>query len=70
METDIGQAILEAIREMRDFDIPLNRQQAAVYLGVSSSTIPNYVKRGLLKKKVHKGLSGYLVSDLDKLRHK
>ena len=40
---DIGNAILRALNEMKERDeIPMTRQQAAVYLGVSLTTIDNY----------------------------
>ena len=64
----IGEAILASINELKARDeIPMTRQQAAVYLGVSVSTINNYVKKGL-KPTVKHGISGYLPSDLNKYR--
>lgn len=64
----IGEAILRAIQELEvQQEIPMNRQQAAAYLGVSVSTINNYAKRGL-KPVVKNGIAGYLPSDLNKFR--
>lgn len=64
----IGEAILKALTDMKSQDeIPMTRQQAAVYLGVSVSTINNYAKKGL-KVKVKNGITGYLPSDLNAYR--
>jgi len=64
----IGEAILSALTELKARDeMPMTRQQAAVYLGVSVSTINNYAKRGL-KPVVKNGIAGYLPSDLNKFR--
>ena len=64
----IGEAILDALNELKEKDeIPMTRQQAAVYLGVSVSTINNYVKKGL-KPSVKHGIAGYLPSDLKKFK--
>lgn len=64
----IGEAILKVLEEQEmKQEIPMNRQQAAVYLGVSVSTINNYVKKGL-KPVVKNGITGYLPSDLNKFR--
>lgn len=54
----------------RQTDIPLTPGQAAVFLGVSSSTITNYRAKGLLQKKTRNGLVGYLRQDLEKLKRK
>ena len=65
----IGEAILDAINDLKaDKEIPMTRQQAAVYVGCSPSTIANYVAQGKLTKKVKQGIAGYLPSDLRKLR--
>lgn len=65
----IGEAILQAINDLKAKDeIPMTRQQAAVYLGVSLSTINNYVTSGRLTKKVKSGIAGYLPSDLKGIR--
>jgi len=65
----IGQTIAEVITDMKVRDeIPMTRQQAAIYLGVSESTVNNYVKSGKLTKKVKNGLIGYMPSDLRPLR--
>lgn len=64
----IGEAMLAALQELEmKLDMPMTRQQAAVYLGVSKSTINNYVKRGL-KPTVKHGIVGYLAADLEKFR--
>ena len=48
---DIGNAILRALNEMKERDeIPMTRQQAAVYLGVSLTTIDNYRKQGRIRQ--------------------
>jgi len=54
--------------EKQPITIPFTATQAAAYLGVSRSTISNYKRKGLLKPVVRHGLSGYLISDLDKLK--
>lgn len=65
----IGEAILQILTERKaQEDIPLNRQQAAYYLGVNPHTIDNYRKSGRLRKCVKHGLEGYLISDLDKCK--
>jgi len=65
----IGQTITEVITDMKIRDeIPMTRHQAAIYLGVSESTVNNYVKSGKLTKKVKNGLIGYMPSDLRPLR--
>ena len=65
----IGEAILSALTELKARDeMPMTRQQAAVYLGVSVSTINNYAKKKGLKMTVKNGISGYLPSDLNKFR--
>lgn len=62
---DIGNAILRALNEMKERDeIPMTRQQAAVYLGVSLTTIDNYRKQGRIRQVVKDGIVGYLPSDL------
>lgn len=68
---DIGQALSIAVNELkvRD-DIPMTRQQAAVYLGVSVSTISNYQASGKLEKKVKNGLAGFMPSDLRRIKKK
>lgn len=53
---------------IKPITIPLTATQAAAYLNVSRSTISNYKRKGLLKPVVRHGLSGYLISDLDKLK--
>ena len=64
----IGVAILNALTDMKAQDeIPMTRQQAAIYLGVSTSTINNYVKKGL-KQSVKHGIVGYLPSELNKFK--
>lgn len=61
----IGEAILQAINEMKSRDeIPMTRQQAAVYLSVSESTIDNYRKQGRIRQVTKHGIVGYLPSDL------
>lgn len=65
----IGEAILQAINELKEKDeIPMTRQQAAVYLGVSVSTINNYCKNKGLKPTVKYGIVGYLPSELNKYK--
>jgi len=65
----IGQTITAIVTDMKVRDeIPMTRQQAAVYVGCSISTINNYVAQGKLTKKVKQGIAGYLPSDLRKLR--
>ena len=65
----IGQTISEVVTDMKVRDeIPMTRQQAAIYLGVSVATISNYVNQGKLTKKVKHGIVGYLPSDLRTLR--
>lgn len=65
----IGQTITEVITDMKIRDeIPMTRHQAAIYLGVSESTINNYVKSGKLTKKTKYGIVGYMPSDLRQLR--
>lgn len=54
--------------EKQSISIPFTATQAAAYLGVSRSTISNYKRKGLLKPVVKHGLSGYLITDLDKLK--
>ena len=64
----IGEAILLALQTLKlNAEIPLNRKQAAQYLGVCESSIRNYARRGL-KKTVANGIAGYLPSDLEKFR--
>lgn len=66
---DIGNAILRALNEMKERDeIPMTRQQAAVYLGVSLTTIDNYRKQGRIRQVVKDGIVGYLPSDLKQAR--
>lgn len=61
----IGQAILHALNELKARDeIPMTRQQAAAYLGVSLSTIDNYRKQGRIRQVVKHGIAGYLPSEL------
>lgn len=65
----IGQTISEVVTDMKVRDeIPMTRQQAAIYLGCSISTISNYVAQGKLTKNTKHGIVGYLPSDLRKLR--
>lgn len=65
----IGDQILTYLTERKVIEgIPLNLQQAALYLGRSTRTVSNYVRRGILKKKVQNGLVGYLIDDLNKLK--
>lgn len=65
----IGEAILQILTEKKvQEDIPLNRQQAAYYLGVNPHTIDNYRRSGRLKKCVRGGIEGFLAEDLDKCR--
>lgn len=65
----IGEAILRILTERKaQDDIPLNRQQAACYLGVHPHTIDNYRRTGRLEKCVRHGIEGFLSSDLDKLK--
>ena len=66
---DIGEALAVTITELKVRDeIPMTRQQAAVYLGVSDSTIDNYRKQGRIQIAVKHGITGYLPSDLRKIR--
>ena len=66
---DIGNAILRALNEMKERDeIPMTRQQAAAYLGVSLTTIDNYRKQGRIRQVVKDGIVGYLPSDLKQAR--
>ena len=61
----IGRAILLAINELKERDeIPMTRQQASVYLGVSLTTIDNYRKQGRIRQVVKDGIVGYLPSEL------
>lgn len=65
----IGEAILVALSELKERDeIPMTRQQASVYLGVSLTTIDNYRKEGRIKQVTKDGLVGYLPSDLKAVR--
>lgn len=64
----ISEVIAEVLAQIKPFDIPLTRQQAAVYLGVCPHTIDNYRAQGRLKLVSNKGLTGYFKEDLDKLR--
>lgn len=65
----IGQTITQVVSDMKVRDeIPMTRQQAAYYLGVSISTISNYVASGKLTKSVKHGIVGYLPSDLRQLK--
>ena len=64
----IADAIASALVELKERDeIPMTRQQAAVYLGVSVSTINNYAKKGLRMTTKH-GIVGYLPSDLKQFK--
>ena len=54
--------------ERESISIPLTAKQAAVYLGVSASTMTNYRSRGLIKQVYRNGLKGYDRTDLDKLK--
>ena len=54
----------------RERDIPLNLQQAAVFLGCSTSTMKNYAAKGMIRKQIRNGLAGYLRQDLEKLKRK
>lgn len=64
----IEEAILLALQTLKpNAEIPLNRKQAAQYLGVCESSIRNYARRGL-KKTAANGIAGYLPSDLEKFR--
>jgi len=65
----IGEAFTDILTDMKVRDeIPMTRQQAAYYLGVSISTISNYVASGKLTKSVKHGIVGYLPSDLRQLK--
>lgn len=67
---DVGQALVIALNELKERDdIPMTRQQAAVYLGVSVSTISNYQSSGKLEKKVKNGLAGFLPADLRRIKN-
>lgn len=66
---DIGEALAIAIAELKERDdIPMTRQQAAVYLGVSDSTIDNYRKQGRIQVTVKHGITGYLPTDLRRIK--
>ena len=52
----------------RQQDIPLTPKQAAIYLGVTTQTLRNYRRDGLIKPKVRNGLAGYLRIDLEELK--
>lgn len=52
----------------RSTDIPLTPKQAATYLGVTTATLRNYCRKGLLSQKVRNGLAGYLRIDLEELK--
>ncbi len=65
----IGEAFTDILTDMKARDeIPMTRQQAAIYIGVSVATISNYVNQGKLTKKVKHGIVGYLPSDLRQLK--
>jgi len=64
----IGLKILDIIQRDYAFDIPLNCQQACVYLGISNWKLNDLVAHGRLKKKVAHGLSGYMVKDLNEIK--
>lgn len=65
----IGEAILQILTEKKaKEDIPLNRLQAAFYLGVNPHTIDNYRRCGKIKKCVKNGICGFLISDLNKCK--
>jgi hypothetical protein len=67
---DVGQALVIALNELKERDdIPMSRQQAAVYLGVSVSTISNYQLTGRLEKKVKNGIVGYMPADLRRIKN-
>lgn len=52
----------------RSTDIPLTPKQAATYLGVTTQTVQNYRRRGLIAPKTRNGLVGYLRIDLEELK--
>ena len=65
----IGEAMTDVLTDMKARDeIPMTRQQAAIYLGVSVATISNYVNQGKLTKKTKYGLIGYMPADLRQLK--
>lgn len=65
----IGEAILISLAELKERDeIPMTRQQASVYLGVSLTTIDNYRKQGRIHQVTKDGLVGYLPSELKATR--
>lgn len=65
---DVAEAIKARLDFGQTFDVPLNRQQAAAYLDVSAGTIDNLRRRGIIKQVTRRGLIGYLLTDLDKIR--
>lgn len=65
----IGEAILISLAELKaSNEIPMTRQQASVYLGVSLTTIDNYRKQGRIHQVTKDGLVGYLPSELKATR--
>lgn len=64
----IGDIVSQILADSKPDDIPLTRQQAAYYLGVSLCTIDNYRKRGLIKLSTRGTLVGYLKKDLNKIK--
>jgi len=58
----ISEAMANALAEL-----PLTLQQTAIMLGRSESTVLNYCKRGLLKKRVINGRVGYSAAEVWKL---
>lgn len=66
---NIGNVLLERLTYLAKInEMPMTTQQAAYYLNCSVKTIYNYKRQGLLKEAVKGKLSGFLPSDLDKLR--
>lgn len=65
----VGDLLVDVLAELKVRDeIPMTRQQAAAYLGVSVSTISNYLSCGKLIKKVKNGISGIMPEDLRSIK--
>lgn len=70
--SDACQPLLTRIEELegklsKDYK---TKQEAADYLGVSTSTIDNYVRQGLKKHKLTARRTVFLLSDLDEFMSK
>lgn len=64
----IGELMDQILAELKTEDIPLTRNQAAVFLDVSPKTIDHYKQKGLLKQIVKYNLVGYSKADLMRIK--